>query len=70
MQYSSSSVFHTFPTLVPYGYDVIPSKVCNILSSLLLNAILLISSVNTLCTSLLNLCYDFNMISLFCKHFL
>ena len=61
--YSSSSVLHTSPAFVLL-------KICNILSSLLLSAILLISSVYTLCASLLNLRYDFNMMSLFNKQFL
>ena len=52
---SNSSVLHTLPTPVPSGYDVILSKVCNLLSSLLLIAILLISSVYTSCLSLVNL---------------
>ena len=60
----------TFPTLIPKGYDVILSKVCNILSSLLLSAVLLISSVCTLCTPFSNLCCDFNIASLFNKPFL
>ena len=61
-RYSTSFVLHTFPTLVPYGFDVILLKICSLLSSLLLNAILLISSVYPLCASLLSLCCDFNMI--------
>ena len=51
---SSSSVLLAFPTLIPYGYDLILSKSCNILS-LLLSAILLTSSAYTLCASLSNL---------------
>ena len=39
---------HTLNALVPYVYVVILSNVCNLLSSLLLNAILLTSSVYTL----------------------
>ena len=35
----SSSILHTFPTLAPYEYDVILSKVCNLLSSILPSAI-------------------------------
>ena len=66
----SNSVLHTFPAFAPYGYDVILWKVCNRLSSLLLNAILWISSVYTLCNLFLNLCCDFNIISLFSKQFL
>ena len=69
-RYSSSSVLHTFPALAPYGYDVIPSKVCNLLPSLLLNAVLLISSVYTFCASLFNLCCDSDMISIFNKQLL
>ena len=63
----SSSILHTFTIIAPCGYDVILSKVCNLLSSLLLSAILLISSVYTLCASLLSLCCDFDNISLFNK---
>ena len=48
----SISVLDTFPTLEPQGYDVILSTVCNLLSSLQLSAILLISSVYTLSASL------------------
>ena len=65
-----SSVLYTFPTLSPYGYDVILSKVFNLLSALLLSAILLISSVYTLCASFLNLFCDFNMISILSKQLL
>ena len=60
--YFSNSVLHTFPAFTPYGYDAILSKFCNLLSSLLLNAVCLTSSVNTLCTSLLNLCCDLNIV--------
>ena len=62
---SSSCNSHVFLEPVPYGYDAILSKACNLLPSLLLSSILLISSVNTLCPSLEDLCCDFNMISLF-----
>ena len=51
---SRNSVLHTFASLVPCGYNVFLSKVCNLLLSLLLSAILLISSEYTLCTSFLN----------------
>ena len=50
------SLSHTLTEFVPYGYAVTLSKVCNVLSSLILSAILLISSVYTQCASLLNLC--------------
>ena len=57
-RYCSNSILHTFPTLEPYGYDVILSKVYNILSSLLLSAFFLISSVYILSTLLLNPCCE------------
>ena len=63
----SSSVLHTFTAFTPYGYDIILSKICDLLSSLLLSAILLISLVYTLCDSLLILCCDSDMVSLFSK---
>ena len=53
--YFNKSVLHTFPALVPYGHDAIILKICNLLSSLLLTAILLTFSVNILSASLLNL---------------
>ena len=59
----SISILHTLKAFVPYGYVLILSKVCNLLSSLLLRAILLTPSVYTQCASLLNLCCDFSMIS-------
>ena len=51
----STSLLHTLKAFVPYGYVLILSKVCNLLSSLLLSVILLTSSVYTQCVSLLNL---------------
>ena len=63
----SISLSHTF---VPYGYVVILSKVVNLLSSFLLSAILLTSSVCKQCPSLLNLCCDFIVISFLNKQFL
>ena len=39
------SLSHTLKAFVPYGYVVILSNVCSLLSSSLLEAILLISSV-------------------------
>ena len=66
----SISLLHTLNAFVPYGYVVISSKVCNLLSSLLLSAILLICSVYALCFLLLNVCCDFHMIFLFNKQFL
>ena len=55
-RYCSNSFLYTFPGFTPYGYDMISSKVCNLLLSLLLSTILLTSSINTLFTLLLNLC--------------
>ena len=66
-RYSSTSDSHTFQTLIRYGYDTILSKVCNLLSSLLLSVILLIYSVYTLSALILNIFCDFNMILLFSK---
>ena len=59
----SISLSHILKVFVPYRYVVILSKVCNLLSSLLLSAISLISSGYTQCVSLLNLYCDFSMIS-------
>ena len=66
----NSSVYIYLMALTPYEYGVILSKVCNLLSSLLLSAILLISSVYTLCASLLNLCWNCNIGFLSNKDFL
>ena len=63
----SFSLSHTLKVFVPYGYVVNLSKVCNLLSSLMLTAILLICSAFTLCASLLNLFYDCSIGSLFNK---
>ena len=54
----SISLLHTLKAFVPHGYVLILSQICNILSSLLLRAILLGSSVYTECASLLNLYCD------------
>ena len=59
----SISLSHILKVFVPYRYVVILSKVFNLLSSLLLSAISLISSGYTQCVSLLNLYCDFSMIS-------
>ena len=67
----SSSDLHTFPTLAPYGYDVLLSKVCSLLLSLLVSAISVnFFNIYILCASLLNLFCGFNMISLFSNQFL
>ena len=54
------SLSRTLKAFLPYGYVVILSKVCDLLSSLLHSAILLIFSVYTLSVSLSNLCCGFN----------
>ena len=56
-----SSLLLTKPSLVPYAYTSIESIDCILLSSFELKAILLISSVETLCLSLLNFCCIFNI---------
>ena len=58
----SISLSHTLKALVPYRYVVNLSKVCNLLSWLLLSAIVLIFSVYTSCASLWNLCCGFSLI--------
>ena len=60
----SISLSHTLKAFIPYGYVVTLSNVCNLLSSLLLGAILLTSSVYTSRRSLLNLNCGFNMVLL------
>ena len=50
----SISLLHTLKAFASHGCVLILSQVCNILSSLLLSAILLGSSVYTECASLLN----------------
>ena len=69
-RYCNNSLLYTFPAFAPYRFDVIPSKACNLLSSLLLNSVALTSSVKTLQILLLNYCCNFNMILLFCESFL
>ena len=61
---------HTLKAYVPYRYVVILPKVCNLLSSLLLSAILLTFSLYTQCASHLYHCCDFSMISFLTKQFL
>ena len=57
----SISRLHTgIEAFVTYGYVLILSKVCNLLSLLILSTILLTSFVYTQCASL---CCDFSMIS-------
>ena len=47
--------------LVSYAYVAIESIDCILLSLSAQNVILLTSSVNSLCFSILNLCYEFNI---------
>ena len=62
--------FNVFNSLlVSYAYVSIESIDSILLSSLALNAILLTSSINTLCFSFLNLPYDFNINLLFFSKF-
>ena len=65
-----STFLHTRSLLVPSAYASTGSVGCILLSSLALNAVLLPSSVNTLCFSLLNLCCDFNISLLFFINYL
>ena len=65
-----SSLLLTKPLLVPYAYISIESIDCILLSSFKLKAILLISSVETLCLSLLNFCCIFNIDLLFFINYL
>ena len=60
-----SSLLHTRSSLVPYTH--IPTELidCILLSSFEPKEILLVSSVKTLCSSLLNLCCVFNISLLF-----
>ena len=64
------SLLHNLKAFAPYGYGLILSKVCNLLSSLILSAILLTSSVYTQCASLSNLSCTFSMVSFLNKQFL
>ena len=66
----SISLSHTLKAFVPYGHVVILSKVRNILSSLLLSAILSISAGYTQCASLANLCCNFSMTLFLNKQFI
>ena len=60
-----SSLLHTRSLFTPYAYVSTKSIDCILLSSLELKAILLISSVKTLCLSFLNLCCVYNTSLLF-----
>ena len=57
----TSSLLHIRPVLVSCAYVSIESIDCILLSSFKLKAILLISSVKTLCVFLLNICSVFNI---------
>ena len=52
---------HTRFLFIPDAYGSIESIDCILLSSFELKAILLVSSIKTLCFSLLNLCCVFNI---------
>ena len=54
---------------IPYAYVFIKSIDCILLSSFEPKAVLLISSVKTLCSSLLNICCAFNISLLFLHEF-
>ena len=56
-----SSFLHTKSLFIPYSYISIESIDCILLLSFEHKAISLISSVKTLCLSLLNLCCVFNI---------
>ena len=60
-----SSFLHIKSLLFPDVYVSIESIDCIVLLLLALNAILLTSSVDTLCISISNLCCDFNINLLF-----
>ena len=66
----SISLLNILKAFLPYGYVLILTKFYNLLSSLLLRAILLTSSVYTQCLSILSLSCDFGMISFLIKQFL
>ena len=59
MLYLISSFLHTRSLFIPYAYVSVGPIDCILLSSFELKAILLISSVKTLCFLLLNLCCVF-----------
>ena len=61
----TSLFLYTSSWLIQYAYVSIEPIDCNLLSSLAVNAILLTSSVNTICFSLLSLCRYFNINFLF-----
>ena len=65
MLYLVSSFSHTSSQLIPYAYISNESIDCILLSSLVVNALLLTSSVNTSCFLLLNLYQDFDIYLLF-----
>ena len=63
-----SPFLHTRSFLVPYAYVSIESIDCTLLLSFKVKAILLIFSIKTLCLSLLNLCFVFNVNLLFFRN--
>ena len=66
----SIPLLNILKAFLPYAYVLILTKFYNLLSSLLLRAILLTSSVYTQCPSILSLCCNFGMISFLIKQFL
>ena len=64
------SLLHTISLLIPYACVSTESIDCILLSSFELRAILLISSVKTVCLSLLNLCCVFKITLFFMNSFL
>ena len=65
----SISLLHNLNTLLLFGNVVILLNFCNLLLSLLLNAVLLFSGVCRLWSSLLNACCNFCKFSSLNKHF-
>ena len=64
------SFLHIISLLILYTYVCTESIDCILLSSFVLRAILLISSVKTVCLSLLNICCVFKISLFFYKFFL
>ena len=63
-------IWHTLPGPVPYGYEITWSSICSPLPSFALRIILLTFSLNTLYSSLWNLCCHLSIMSLLSRQFL
>ena len=63
------SLQHTLNIFVPCGYVESPSNICNLLSLLLLRAIVLVFTVYSSWWSLLNTCYGLSIVLLLNKQF-